>query len=245
MEIPLREGRTVRVSASSFRQDAETLFLVRFAGTAAAAPPERAGQSSVLDLIAKAPDGFVVTDLDGRVLTANRAFLDIAQLATEDQAKGRLLGDWLGRPGADLPVLLSMLKKHGAVRVVATAARGEHGAVGEVEVSAVWAPDATPPTVGFVVRDIGRRVAAGPQGARDLTRAVEQLTGLVGRVSLPELLRDTVELVERHFVEAALELTNDNRTAAAEVLGLSRQSLYMKLRRHSLLVGADEREQAS
>jgi DNA-binding NtrC family response regulator len=42
-------------------------------------------------------------------------------------------------------------------------------------------------------------------------------------------------MVERHFVEAALELTGDNRTAAAEVLGLSRQSLYLKLRRHRLL----------
>jgi DNA-binding NtrC family response regulator len=82
------------------------------------------------------------------------------------------------------------------------------------------------------------------QGAKDLTRAVEQLTGLVGRVSLPELLRDTVELVERHFIEAALELTHDNRTAAAEVLGLSRQSLYLKLRRHRLLPAEVENEQA-
>jgi DNA-binding NtrC family response regulator len=43
-----------------------------------------------------------------------------------------------------------------------------------------------------------------------------------------------VALVERHFVEAALELTGDNRTAAAELLGLSRQSLYTKLRRYNL-----------
>jgi DNA-binding NtrC family response regulator len=57
----------------------------------------------------------------------------------------------------------------------------------------------------------------------------------VGRVSLPDLVKDTVEMVERHFIEAALELTRDNRTAAAEVLGLSRQSLYLKLRRHRLL----------
>jgi transcriptional regulator PpsR len=131
-------------------------------------------------------------------------------------------------------MLLSMLKKHGALRLVATAARGQLGAVTEVEVSAVWAPDAEPPAVAFIIRDVSRRVAGGVQGARDLTRAVEQLTTLVGRVSLPELLRETTELVERHFIEAALELTNDNRTAAAEVLGLSRQSLYLKLRRHRL-----------
>jgi DNA-binding NtrC family response regulator len=85
-----------------------------------------------------------------------------------------------------------------------------------------------------MIRDVGRRLVQGPQGARDLTRAVEQMTSLVGRVALRDLVRDTTDLMERHFLEAALELTDDNRTAAAEVLGLSRQSLYVKLRRHSL-----------
>jgi DNA-binding NtrC family response regulator len=120
--------------------------------------------------------------------------------------------------------------------------RGEHGTATEVELSAVCATDAAPPAVAWTIRDVGRRVGTGAGGARDLTRAVEQLTGLVGRVSLPDLVRDTVEMVERHFVEAALELTGDNRTAAAEVLGLSRQSLYLKLRRHRLLPTESEAE---
>jgi transcriptional regulator PpsR len=127
-----------------------------------------------------------------------------------------------------------MLKKNGVVRLMATSARGLHGQQSEVEVSAVWAPQSEEPCIGFTIRDIGRRLAASPQGARDLTRAVEELTTLVGRVSLRDLVRDTVDLVERHFIEAALELTNDNRTSAAEVLGVSRQSLYVKLRRHRL-----------
>ena len=33
---------------------------------------------------------------------------------------------------------------------------------------------------------------------------------------------------------AALELTGDNRGSAAEILGLSRQSLYVRLRRYGL-----------
>jgi len=35
-------------------------------------------------------------------------------------------------------------------------------------------------------------------------------------------------------IEAALELTGDNRASAAEMLGLSRQSLYVKLRRFGM-----------
>jgi transcriptional regulator PpsR len=196
-------------------------------------PPE-AARPAALDLLAQAPDAFVVTSPAGDILSANRAFLDLIEVGEEEHVLGRPIGDWLGRPGADLPVLLSMLKKHGALRLVATSARGQLGVVTEVEVSAVLAADAEVPAIAFVIRDVSRRVAGGVQGSRDLTRAVEQLTTLVGRVSLPELLRETTELVERHFIEAALELTHDNRTAAAEVLGLSRQSLYLKLRRHRL-----------
>lgn len=223
----------VRVAASCFRQEADTLFLVRFvAGPAAPAPATDA--DPLPQLVEAIPDGFVVAGVDGTVRRASRGFLDIVQLASEEQVRGRPLGDWIGRPGADFPVFVAMLKKHGVMRLVSTAARGEHGALTEVEVSAAWLPDAAEPTVGLVLRDVGRRVAAGPQGARDLARAVEQLTGLLGRVSLADLVRDTTDLVERHFIAAALDMTDDNRTAAAEVLGLSRQSLYNKLRRQSI-----------
>ena len=67
-----------------------------------------------------------------------------------------------------------------------------------------------------------------------MPRSVEQLTELVGRVSLKELVVETTDMIEKLCIEAALELTQDNRAAAAEMLGLSRQSLYVKLRRYGL-----------
>ena len=236
-------GRSYHASASCFRQESATLLLVRLAATDIAPNTGASADSPlrVIDLLERSPDGFVVTDLEGHVLTANRSFLDIAGLASEDQVRGTLLSTYIGRPGADFPVFTTMLKKNGVVRLMATSARGLHGQQSEVEVSAVWAPQSEEPCIGFTIRDIGRRLAASPQGARDLTRAVEELTTLVGRVSLRDLVRDTVDLVERHFIEAALELTHDNRTSAAEVLGVSRQSLYVKLRRHRLAAaGADD-----
>jgi transcriptional regulator PpsR len=237
--------RTYHASASCFRQETATLLLVRFSPSEAGSPDASAGSPArLLDLIERSPDAFVVTDLEGKILTANRAFLDIAELASQDQVRGAPLSTWIGRPGADFTIFHSMLRKNGAVRLIGTAARGAHGGQSEVEVSAVWVPEGEEPCIGFTIRDIGRRLASGPQGARDLTRAVEELTSLVGRVSLRDLVRDTVDLVERHFIEAALELTNDNRTSAAEVLGVSRQSLYVKLRRHRLVTpGADRDEE--
>ncbi|MBK1726326.1 hypothetical protein CKO13_04655 [Halorhodospira neutriphila] len=64
---------------------------------------------------------------------------------------------------------------------------------------------------------------------------IEQLTGLVGRVPLRDLVRQSTDLVERLCIETALRKTRGNRASAAELLGLSRQSLYSKLRRHGLM----------
>lgn len=51
---------------------------------------------------------------------------------------------------------------------------------------------------------------------------------------MKDLVREATEVIERLSIEAALELTNDNRASAAEMLGLSRQSLYVKLRRYRI-----------
>lgn len=60
-------------------------------------------------------------------------------------------------------------------------------------------------------------------------------------MSLKEIVRESTDLIERLCIEAALSHTSDNRASAAEILGVSRQSLYSKLHRHGLgnLVGDD------
>jgi DNA-binding NtrC family response regulator len=60
------------------------------------------------------------------------------------------------------------------------------------------------------------------------------VTELIGRVALKDLVREATDVIERLCIEAALELSGDNRASAAEILGLSRQSLYVKLRRYGL-----------
>jgi transcriptional regulator PpsR len=231
----------VHISATPFRAEGTTLLLVRARATAKRAKDDAGPAVPLGALVERTPDAVVVTDLEGRVLSANPAFLDLAQLANEEQARGRTLADWVGRPGSDLGTILGIVRKHGVARPLVTSVRGEHGASMEIELSAAAAAEGERECVGFIMRGVERRLGAAPRGAQDLATAVEQLTGLVGRVSLPELVRDTTDLVERHLIKAALELTGDNRTSAAELLGLSRQSLYVKLRRHGLQT--DEAEQ--
>jgi DNA-binding NtrC family response regulator len=88
--------------------------------------------------------------------------------------------------------------------------------------------------LGFAIRDVGRRLSADPGPARGLPGSANQLAELVGRVPMKDIVSETSDLIEKLCIEAALELTRDNRASAAEILGLSRQSLYVKLRRYGL-----------
>lgn len=67
-----------------------------------------------------------------------------------------------------------------------------------------------------------------------LLQVLHSLTDKLGEASLKSLVSETVGVVERHYIEAALAMTSGNRSAAAKVLGLSRQSLYMKLARYQI-----------
>ena len=232
----------IRVGESEFPWMV-TLNLVRFAKDRillARLDSERgyeAGSSTgldVLDLLDRAPDGFVVTDLEGRILMANTAFVEMTQTAGPSALEGRSIGLWFGRPGADLAVLTTQVERNGQIRHFHTTVQGEHGMVSDVEVSAVAAVNAEIPAMAIVFRDLTRRLGSEEKPADDLNAAVERLTHRVGQVSLKQLVEDTVSLVELHFIDAALQLTGDNRSAAAELLGLSRQSLYTKLKRYGL-----------
>jgi transcriptional regulator PpsR len=221
------------VSASLFRHDNVQLFLVRLSSVLAAAAQVPKIKWKLLKLVESAPDGFVVTNADGCILTANGAFLEIAQLASADQAEGQMLERWLGQTAVDLNILIANLRQRGSVRLFASTLRGEHGGLTAVEISAVSVMNSERECFGFSIRNVGRRLRGDAQ-APHMPRSVEQLTELVGRVSLKDLVRETTDIIERLSIETALEMTGDNRASAAEMLGLSRQSLYVKLRRYGL-----------
>ena len=228
-------GEELSISVSLFRQENATHLMLRLsASTAPAQEPAASGKQMLLKVMESAPDAFVVTDLDGRILTVNHAFLDLVQLANEEMVRNESLEKWLGRSGVDLNVLISNLRQSGAVRLFATTMRGEYGATADVEISAVAVSSGEPPCLGFTIRDVGRRLTNDVRSNRELPRSAGQMTELVGRVPLRDIVRETTDLIEQLCIEAALELTHDNRASAAEMLGLSRQSLYVKLRRFGI-----------
>jgi transcriptional regulator PpsR len=243
----LVEGaRQVTVSASMFRQETQTLLLVRLTPVALErSRASREEEALFSDFIHAVPDGFVLTDASGRIIAANAAFADMVQVPSEDQTRGAMLERWFGRRGVDFDVLIANLRQHGKVRLFATALNGDGGGTVDVEISAVTIGQGKATSFGFCIRNIGRRLAPPSRPNQDLPHSAAQLTELIGRVPLKDLVRETTDVIEKLCIEAALELTGDNRASAAEMLGLSRQSLYVKLRRFGFAEAATEDESSA
>lgn len=229
-------ARTFAVSANLLRQDNEARLLLRLSGGSEQEAGGEHGEASarLSELLRRAPDAVVLTDLDGYIRAANQTFLDLAELASEEQAVGRSIDRWLGRTGVDLNVLLTNLRQRDSVKLFATTLRGEYGSRTDVEISAAMYSQDDRAAFAFFIRDIGRRLVAEDAMSLRLPKSVEQITQQVGRVPLKELVRQSTDLIERLCIEAALELTGDNRASAAELLGVSRQGLYAKLHRYKL-----------
>jgi transcriptional regulator PpsR len=223
-------------SFSAFRQENTQYFIVRMTthvvGSSAVVVPK--AQSKVVKIISEMPDGFVVTDTNLNVLTANAAFLDLVQLASEEQARGVSIERWVGRQGVDLGVVVSQLRERGEIRNFHTIVRGQYGAVDDVEVSAVAVTEGDTPCFGFSLHHVSRQRNGNNKSDNGLLRSVDEFTRLVGKVPLKELVRESTDIIERLCIEAALQMNGDNRANAAEMLGLSRQSLYMKLHRYGI-----------
>ena len=249
------DGQELLVSASVFRQEQSAFLMVRLVpartevlavpganrsrGTSlqAQSPTADGGWEAILRaFVNNAPDGLVFCEPGGKVISANRAFLSLAQLGTEEQLRGQPLDRWVGRTGVELGVLIGTLRQRGSIGLFVTSVRGEYGAQTEVEISGATLQVGDGTVLAFAVRDIERRLKSGTEsgGHAGIPRSVGELTELVGRTPLKEIVSETTDLIEQLCIETALQMTQDNRASAATLLGLSRQSLYVKLRRFGM-----------
>lgn len=240
----------VLVSASVFRQQDSAFLLVRLipaqsaavstpSGTRAARAAAQSAGTAPAGLLSAymqhSPDGLVFCDQDGRIVAANRAFLSLVQLGTEEQVRSQPLERWVGRTGVESSVLITHLRQRGSMGLFVTSVRGEYGATCEVEISGTTLTTEGTTVLAFSLRDIERRLkSAGEPGNTAMPRSTSELTELVGRSPLKDIVAETTDLIEQLCIETALQMTQDNRASAALLLGLSRQSLYVKMRRYGV-----------
>jgi len=222
-----------KFGATLLKREDGVFFLVRLSPNDPG--EERGPNQAFLDVVQRLPDAFVVTDVDGLILSANTAFLDLCHIGSEQQAYQQPLDRWVGRASIDLEMLRKNLIKRTQVKQFATTLKPEFEEPIDVELSGVAALDAEVPCLGFVIRhNLRRTPSVAPDPDQPFAKSLQDMTELIGRVPMRDLVRETSDIIERLCIEAALRATNDNRASAAELLGLSRQSLYVKLRRYGL-----------
>jgi transcriptional regulator PpsR len=183
-------------------------------------------------MVACWPHAFVITDSSGRIEYANGAFLDMVQLGSESMVIGENLGRWLNRPGANFKSLLATI---GATRVIRSAPTVLHSELGfetDVELAVAAIGTSASQRIGVMLIDVSRRILQPPDDAKS---KFAPLNGSTGRQTLRQVTRSAVAMIEREYIRSALAAADNNRTATAESLGLSRQGLYAKLTRYGLL----------
>ena len=218
-----------------FRAAGERTLLCRIEAADDDGAPSEGFTEDISGFYQEAVDSIVFTDKTGAIAAANEAFLSLIDAPHLTRVRGKSLGDYLVRGQIDLKVLIENAVRSGKMRIYGTRLQSEFGAETPVEISATYLNDRKAPSIVFVIRDTSRVDAVRPVATGRNEESVRSVMELVGSATLKEIVSETTDVIEKMCIETAVELTRNNRVAAAEMLGLSRQSLYVKLRKYGLL----------
>jgi len=241
--LPGGKGR-ITIFPTLFRAAGERVLLCRMAFADAQLSAADDLGTSIAGLFHSGPEAIIFVAESGDILSANDAFLDLIDVAHDINVRGRSFADFLQRGSVDFKVMIENAARTGRMRSYATKIAGDYGRPRPIDVS-VTKLDAGHHTVfGFVMRDSANRIETGASTAATSAHdSMQSVVELVGSATLKDIVAETTNVVEKMCIETAVELTMNNRVAAAEMLGLSRQSLYVKLRKFDLLSrDADEDE---
>jgi transcriptional regulator PpsR len=231
----LSNGEATQISASSFNNSGVTYLLLNLK------PLDLAKASSLLDadsLTVKAIEnnayGFVVCTPEGLILKTNKAFNKLSAARGEQELIGTNIRNYLGPERTDFDQMMQSLQGKASSQSCVSSITNATRSIKLVDISAVSVAQPRA-CIGMIFRQVDSRQNKGARIDKKLVRSSQELSMLVGKVPLKDILAETTDLIEQLCIKAALNLTQDNRVSASEILGLSRQSLYIKLRKYGLV----------
>ena len=230
-----RTGQRVQVNTKLFRASGDRLLLCRIS-LSDSAQTQNTDRGNMLEgLFEKGIDGIVFLDGNGLVKSANESFLKLTDSHSQSVVIDRSFADFLSRGAVDLKVLLDNVKRVGHIRHYRTRLNTDYMGEVSVELSATLLQERGKSLIAIVLRDsvVSDRIVW--PNAMESNDGLRNVMRLVGYSALKDIVAETTEIIEKMCIEAALEMSGNNRAAAAELLSLSRQSLYVKLRKFGVL----------
>ncbi|TGD42914.1 transcriptional regulator PpsR [Pseudotabrizicola sediminis] len=230
-----RSQKRLLVTPTMFRAAGERLLMCQIDLADSVTPQGDDLTDNLAHMYQDGVDGIVFTDAEGLIVSANEAFLNLTDSANTAAVRGRSLADYLVRGAVDLRVLMDNVKRTGQLRLYATRLTTDFSGQTAVELSASWLNDRPNPVLALVVRDVSRADSLRRPSGVPNEEGMRNVMDLVGSSTLKDIVAETTDVIEKMCIETALELTRNNRVAAADMLSLSRQSLYVKLRKYGLI----------
>ncbi|MGV8952396.1 MAG: transcriptional regulator PpsR [Cypionkella sp.] len=238
--VARRSQRRLRVIPKLFRAAGERFMLCRLEAPEQANSTQSEVSENLERLFHEGVDAILFLDQDGIITYGNDAFMKLTDSTHLASVRGRSLADFLARGLVDLRIILDNARRSRQLRLYSTKILNEFNGQISVEISATHLSDR--PTQGFalVIRDASRAELLRRPGFSGGEEGMRSMMELVGSSTLKDIVAETTDVVEKMCIQTAVDLTRNNRLAAAEMLGLSRQSLYVKLRKFGILDKNDE-----
>lgn len=230
-----RSGEELQVNPTVFRARGQRILMCRLLGKTKGDAGTDATSVQAAALFRNSGDAICFTDPKGVIASVNDGFMDLVGAGHLGDLVGKSLGDFLARGQIDLGVLTDNAERGSQMRMYGTKVVNRLGSAVPVEISTTRIEDPNHPGIGLILRDTTRAASLRQGDTGSGSEANRKVVELVGSASLKEIVAQTTDVVEKMCIETAVALTKNNRVAAAEMLGLSRQSLYVKLRKFGLL----------
>lgn len=228
-------SQPISLAPTLFRAAGDRILMCRLLPASNSEPRIDDLGRNMLGLYSDGPEAIAFVSDGGDILSANEAFLDLIDVAHDVNIRGRSFAEYLQRGGIDFKVMAENATRAGKMRNYATKLAGEYGSPRPVDISVTKIIAAGKTLFAFVLRDAARSDATHLKSGTPQDDNMRSVVELVGSATLKDIVAETTNVVEKMCIETAVELTMNNRVAAAEMLGLSRQSLYVKLRKFDLL----------
>ncbi len=233
-ELDTANGEVIfSVTPDIYRAAGQQILICKFFPKTIRKQGEKELTENLLATFHSSPDAIIFTDINGSIQYINDRFLDLTNSSHKSEVIAKNLSDYLGRGEIDLAIMLENVMKSGAVKTYSTHLKSVFGTKIEIEASVSRNKSDANALVAFIVREVSasqsRDGTSGINYKENNKQDEIAAKELVGSATLKEIVTDTTDVIEKICIEAALEITNNNRAAAADILGLSRQSLYVKL----------------
>lgn len=233
-ELETTSGEVIfSITPNVYRAAGQQIIICKFLPKTIRKQGEKELTENLLATFHNSSDAIIFTDVKGSIQYTNERFLDLTNTSHKNEVIAQNLSDFLGRGEIDLAIMLENVMKSGAVKIYSTHLKSSFGTKIDIEASVSRNNSDANGLIAFIVREVlspsGREKASKVHSKLEHSQDEVAAKELVGSATLKEIVTDTTDVIEKICIEAALGITNNNRAAAADLLGLSRQSLYVKL----------------